>query len=45
MCSRFVVVAIRVDWENGAVHMWANHKVTTAEADEAVTDIDRKSVV
>ena len=31
---------IEVDWTHGAAHMWANHKVTPAEADEAVTDID-----
>ena len=33
-------MAIGVDWQHGAIHMWTNHKVTTAEADEAVTDID-----
>lgn len=40
MCSRFVVVAIDVDWTHGAAHMQANHKVTVTEADEAVADID-----
>jgi uncharacterized DUF497 family protein len=29
-----------VDWTYGAQHMWDNHKVATAEADEAVNDID-----
>jgi hypothetical protein len=29
-----------VDWVYGAQHMWDNHKVATAEADEAVSDID-----
>ena len=29
-----------VDWTYGAQHMWDNHKVATAEADEAVRDID-----
>jgi uncharacterized DUF497 family protein len=29
-----------VDWSYGAQHMWDNHKVATAEADEAVNDID-----
>jgi uncharacterized DUF497 family protein len=29
-----------VDWTYGAQHMWDNHKVATAEADEAVHDID-----
>lgn len=29
-----------VDWTYGAQHMWDNHKVATAEADEAVQDID-----
>ncbi|MBV9141049.1 MAG: hypothetical protein JO115_09025 [Pseudonocardiales bacterium] len=28
------------DWTYGAQHMWDNHKVATAEADEAVNDID-----
>ncbi len=39
-CSRFVVVAIDVDWTHGAAHMQANHKVTVTEANEAVADID-----
>ena len=29
-----------VDWTYGAQHMWDNHKVAAAEADEAVNDID-----
>jgi uncharacterized DUF497 family protein len=29
-----------VDWTYGAQDMWDNHKVATAEADEAVHDID-----
>ena len=29
-----------VDWTHGAQHMWDTHKVATAEADEAVHDID-----
>ena len=29
-----------VDWTHGVAHMWASHKLTPAEADEAVTDID-----
>ncbi|MGH3695140.1 MAG: hypothetical protein ACRDRX_14330 [Pseudonocardiaceae bacterium] len=29
-----------VDWTYGAQHMWDNHKVATAEADEAIDDID-----
>jgi hypothetical protein len=29
-----------IDWAYGAQHMWDNHKVATAEADEAVNDID-----
>lgn len=29
-----------VDWTYGAQHMWDNHEVATAEADEAVDDID-----
>jgi uncharacterized DUF497 family protein len=29
-----------VDWVYGAQHMWDNHKVATAEADEAINDID-----
>jgi uncharacterized DUF497 family protein len=33
-------VFVEVDWTHGEAHMWAGHKVTTAEADEAVTDID-----
>ena len=33
-------MTIQVDWEHGAAHMWANHKVTVAEANEAVADID-----
>jgi uncharacterized DUF497 family protein len=33
-------VAIQVNWEHGAAHTWASHKVTVAEADEAVADID-----
>ena len=33
-------MAIDVDWTHGAAHMQDNHKVTAAEADEAVNDID-----
>lgn len=29
-----------VDWSYGGQHMWDNHKVGTAEADEAINDID-----
>lgn len=32
-------MAIGVDWTHGAAHMWANHKVTVTEANEAVADI------
>lgn len=39
-CSRFVVVSIDVDWTHSAAHMWDRHKVTVAEASEAVADID-----
>ena len=37
--SRPVVVSV-VDWTYGVQHMWDNHKVAAAEADEAVGDID-----
>ncbi len=33
-------MTVDVDWTHGAAHMTANHKVTVAEADEAVGDID-----
>lgn len=33
-------MSVEVDWTHSAAHMWARHKVTTAEADEAVRDID-----
>jgi hypothetical protein len=33
-----------VDWEHGAAHVWANHKVTVAEANEAVV-MDAKRAV
>lgn len=29
-----------VDWRHGQGHMWDNHRVTTAEADEAIADPD-----
>jgi hypothetical protein len=29
-----------VEWTYGAQHMWDNHKVAAAEADEAIGDID-----
>ena len=31
---------VDVDWVHGAAHMWDRHKVTAAEASEAVADID-----
>ena len=33
-------MAIDVDWTHGAAHMLENHKITVAEADEAISDID-----
>lgn len=33
-------MSVTVDWEHGAAHMWTSHKVTVAEANEAVADID-----
>jgi hypothetical protein len=37
-------VTIQVDWEHGAAHRWAHHKVTVAEANEAVV-MDAKRAV
>lgn len=31
---------LRVDWTHGVDHMWDNHKVTIAEANEALADTD-----
>lgn len=37
---KLVGVGFVVDWSHGAGHMWAEHRVTVAEADEALTDVD-----
>lgn len=29
-----------VDWRHGADHMWDRHRVSTAQADEALADVD-----
>ncbi|TFD50786.1 transposase [Cryobacterium frigoriphilum] len=29
-----------VDWTHGADHMWASHRITVAEAMEALADVD-----
>jgi hypothetical protein len=33
-------MGVRVDWTYGADHMWDAHKVTVAEANEALNDVD-----
>lgn len=38
-CSSIVVV-VAVDWTHGAEHMWSRHKITVAEAGEAIGDVD-----
>jgi hypothetical protein len=39
--SRFVVAdGGEVGWTRGEAHMWANHKIAVAEANEALADVE-----
>lgn len=33
-------MGVDVDWRHGGEHMWTGHRVSVAEANEALTDVD-----